>query len=86
MSDNVIHVPQPPQSSFNRHRLLERNLLLKKQVEHFRHVEAGLPLDQQTGIDPQSVRTEGQAGEYIRKMTAILHPAGARKEKVRSAT
>ncbi len=86
MSDNVVHVPKPSPSAFDKNRPLERNLLLKKQVEHFREVEKRLEPEHHTGIDHAAIRTEGQAADYIRKMTAHLHPAGARKEKVRKAT
>ncbi len=68
----VIHVPKTPRSSFNPNRLLVKNTLLKHQVEHFRVLEEKLPPEQQTSIDFASIQTEGQAAEYIRKMTAIL--------------
>jgi hypothetical protein len=40
-------------------------------------VEATLPATQQTGIDITTIKTVGQAGEYIQKMTALLHPMTA---------
>ncbi|MGA3025197.1 MAG: hypothetical protein ABSF98_10530 [Bryobacteraceae bacterium] len=83
---NVIHVPRPSRGSFNPNRPLKGNQLLQEQVRHFRKRERELAPEQQTGIDIESIATEGEASEYIRKMTAILHPAGARKEKVRKAT
>ncbi|HZL57456.1 MAG TPA: hypothetical protein VFC21_10260 [Bryobacteraceae bacterium] len=85
MSDNVVHVPRPPAKSFNSNRPLSGNTLLRHQVDHFREVEKTLPPELQTGFDHAAITTEGAAGEYIRRITAVLHPAGARKEKVRKA-
>jgi hypothetical protein len=70
---NVIRVPRP-KGSFNKDRLLVKNELLRKQVEHFQEAEKKLPAEQQTGVDPAAILTEGQAAEYIRKMTAIFQP------------
>jgi hypothetical protein len=71
---NVILVPRAPRSSYNPNRPLEENTLLLNQARHFREVEKKLPAEQQTGVDFASIKTEGQAGDYVRKMTAILHP------------
>lgn len=70
----IIQVPRPEKGSFNKHRLLVKNTLLLNQVRHFQAVEKTLPPEKQTGIAPESIKTEGEASEYIRKMTAILHP------------
>jgi hypothetical protein len=48
-------------------------------------VEKTLPPELQSGMDSAAIATEGQAGEYIRKITAVLHPAGTRGPKVRKA-
>jgi hypothetical protein len=82
--DNLIPVPKPRRESYNPNRPLAANALLKKQVEHFHHVEQRLPPEQQTGIDVTLIKTEGEASAYIRRITAILHPQGA-GEKVRKA-
>jgi hypothetical protein len=51
--------------------------LLQNHVKHFREPEKDLPPDQQTGIPLDSITTEGQAAEYIRRMTMKLHqPSG----------
>jgi hypothetical protein len=71
---NVVRVPKPSKGSFNPNRLLGGNTLLLNQIQHFRALELKLPKEQQTGMDFSKVLTEGQAGEYIRKMTKILHP------------
>lgn len=74
---NVIRVPKPSSGSFHPERLVEKNTLLLNQLKHFRIREQELPPDRQTGIDFDSVKTEGQAAEYIRKLMAILHPRAA---------
>ena len=81
--DNVIRVPKPARESYHPERPLERNALIEAQVRHFHHVEQRLPPEQRTGIDIEQIKTEGQASEYIRKVTAILH--GAQAEKIRKA-
>jgi hypothetical protein len=72
---NVVQVPKPSASSFNKNRPLAKNTLILNQVRHFREVEKTLPADQQTGIDVDAIQTEGQAAEYIRKLTKFLHGA-----------
>ena len=71
---NRVRVPKPAHTSFNKTRPLAGNTLLKTQVDHFRELENKLLAELQTGIQYEAVSTEGQAAEYIRKMTAILHP------------
>ncbi|HYL78081.1 MAG TPA: hypothetical protein VEU96_27955 [Bryobacteraceae bacterium] len=71
---NVIRVPKAAKSSYNPNRPLEKNTLLLNQVKHFLELEKQLPLEQQTRIDPASIKTEAHASEYVQKMTAILHP------------
>ena len=70
---NVINVPKPNPKSFNKHRLLEKNTLIKNQVAHFREIEKTLPLEQQSGMNFDDIKTEGQAAEYIAKLTKFLH-------------
>lgn len=82
---NVIRVPKPS-GTFDPNRPLEKNLLLQAQLKHFYRLEKELAPEQQTGIPFESITTEGKASEYIQKLTAVLHPRGARKEKVRKAT
>ena len=72
-SKRVVQVPKPAAGSFNKNRLLVKNTLLLNQVRHFQELEKQLPLEQRTGVKPEAVVTEGHAGEYVRKMTAILH-------------
>jgi hypothetical protein len=69
----VIRVPKPSRSSYQPHRLLSKNSLLQNHVKHFRELEKDLPPGQQTGMPIDSILTEGQAAEYIRRMTVRLH-------------
>ena len=75
MSDrpHVIRVPKPARSSFQPHRPLAKNSLLQNHVKHFREVEKQLPPEDQTGIPMESIETEGQAADYIRRMTEKMH-------------
>ena len=71
---NVIQVPKPAPGSFNPDRLVAKNTLLLNQLKHFHIREQELPPDRRTGIDFNSIKTEGQAADYIRRLMAILHP------------
>jgi hypothetical protein len=83
---NVIKVPRPSRLAYNPHRPLEKNLLIRAQVEHFREAELNLPEHLRTGINIADVKTEGQAGHYIRKVTRAIHESGGREpQKVRTA-
>ncbi len=68
---NVVHVPRPSPNSLNKDRPLSS--LLKNQVEHFQELENKLPALEKTALPTSSIRTEGEAAQYIRKMTAKLH-------------
>ena len=72
-TSNVVTVPKPNAKSFNKHRLLEKNALIKNQVQHFREIEKTLPPEQQSGMNFDDIKTEGQAAEYIAKLTKFLH-------------
>jgi hypothetical protein len=75
---NVIRVPKPARTSFDKNRPLAKNTLILNQVKHFREIEEKLAPELQTGINPDSIATEGQAAEYIRAMTTTLHPKVAK--------
>ena len=77
-NSNIVRVPKPAPGSFNPQRPVAKNSLLTNQIEHFRKLEKEMPPERQTGMDFSSIKTEGDAGEYIRKMTAILHPKVAK--------
>src|SRR4051794_30864560 len=75
----IIPVPRTPKSAMNKDRVLSYQGLLWHQIRHFREVEQKLPAAQQSGIDVEAIRTEGQAAEYIRHLTSQLHPQGAKQ-------
>ena len=65
----LIRVPRPPKSAFYKDRPVSS--LLKNQIRHLQEAEFNL------------IKTEGEAAEYIRRVTAKLHPAGAKPQIVR---
>ena len=69
-------VPKPAPDAGNKHRPISH--LLKSQVQHFREIEKTWPKEKQTGIDIALVKTEAEASAYIRRITATLHPQGAK--------
>ncbi len=73
-SDNRVRVPKPSKASFDRERPLEKNTLLLNQVKHLHELEKALRRRLDSGIRYEDVKTEGQAAEYIRRITCILHP------------
>jgi hypothetical protein len=77
----VVEVPRPAEGSLNKHRPMPR--LLSTQLLQFRELEMSLPEHRRTGIEVESLETEGQAAEYIRKMTARLHTQKATGKRKR---
>ncbi|HZR57715.1 MAG TPA: hypothetical protein VFA74_12635 [Terriglobales bacterium] len=75
----VIKVPKPPQSAFDKNRPV--SALLKNQILHLHEAESRLPVRQQTNIYINKIKTEGEAAEYIREVTAKLHPEAARETR-----
>lgn len=71
----VIHVPRPKRSAMNPDRPV--NALLQAQVEHLQHAERRLPLHYRSAIYTHAIRTEGEAAEYIQKITEAIHQAHA---------
>jgi hypothetical protein len=73
----VVRVPKPPAGAFN----LERPVssLLKTQIVHLQEAEFRLPVKDQTNIYINRIKTEGEAADYIRKVTEQLHPEAASK-------
>lgn len=83
----AIKVPKPTRTAYNPQRPLEKNLLIHAQVRHFKEAETQLPEHLQTGMDVATIRTEGEASHYIRKVTKALHESGGRPtQKVEKAT
>ena len=77
----VIRVPKPGRGAYNPGRPLGSNALVASAVQHFAEAEKNLPADLRTGIEVASVKTEGDAAEYIRKVTEAIHKSGGRKVK-----
>jgi hypothetical protein len=71
----IIKVPKPPRSAFDKNRPV--SALLKNQIVHLQEAEFRLPARQQTNIYINKIKTEGEAADYIRQVTARLHPEGA---------
>jgi hypothetical protein len=51
------------------------NALLRAQMEHLQDAELKLPVRQQTNIYINAIQTEGEAGEYIRRVTEAIRQA-----------
>jgi hypothetical protein len=71
MSVMKIKVPQPPKSAMNKERPVSS--LLKTQLEHIQEAEFRLPSRAQTNIYINAIKTEGEAADYIKKVTSRLH-------------
>jgi len=69
----LIHVPRPPRRAMNPHRPV--NALLQSQMQHLQDAELNLPARLQTNIYVNAIKTEGEAGEYIRRVTEAIHHA-----------
>jgi hypothetical protein len=68
---NVIRVPKPPRSAFNKERPASR-LLLDQMIHVASALAAHLKaLDNRLSTTPV---TEAQAGNFVRLATSILHP------------
>jgi hypothetical protein len=51
------------------------NALLQAQMQHLQDAELKLPARLQTNIYVNAIKTEGEAGEYIRRVTEAIHQA-----------
>ena len=69
-----IRVPGPPKESFKKHRLISD--LVRKQVEHFQHVESKLPAESRTPYARDHITTEAEAARYIAAITGVLCSLG----------
>jgi uncharacterized protein YdbL (DUF1318 family) len=77
----LIHVPQP-ENAWNPNRAV--NALLKSQVLHLHEAELKLPVQQQTDIYINAIKTEGEAAGYVRQVTEAIH-AGHQAAAVKRA-
>jgi hypothetical protein len=75
----VIKVPKPQEGSFNKNRPV--SALLRNQILHMHEVERKFPPSRHSGIYINEIKTEGEAADYIRKVTARLHPEGAKRAR-----
>ncbi len=79
-----IRVPLPPASAFNKDR--PAGCLIRAQLQHFHHAEsARLPKEKRDGRNPEDIRTEAEAADYIGKITKLLHPQRRRKPRPQSS-
>jgi hypothetical protein len=69
----VISVPKPPKSAMKPNRPV--NTLLRNQIEHLQEAEFRLPVKLQSNVYINAIKTEGQAADYIRRVTWALHKA-----------
>ena len=74
----VIKVPQPPASALDLNRPISS--LLKNQIRHLQEAEFRLPVRSQTNTYINAIKTEGEAADYIRKVTLALKKAHARRK------
>lgn len=65
-----ILVPGPPKTAFDKNRRMSD--LIRKQVEHFRHLEEKLPPELRAALPQHRIVTEDDAARYIAPMTQAL--------------
>ena len=82
-----ILIPSVPKEAFNKHRLISD--LVRKQVEHFKHVEDKLSEDVRMKLPQDAVTTEDEAARYIGAMTTYLlsrpRPNRSQRKPLRSS-
>jgi hypothetical protein len=71
----LIPVPKPPKSAMNPDRPVSK--LLRNQMEHLQEAEFRLPAKLQTNIYINAIKTEGEAADYIRRVTQAIQGAHA---------
>jgi hypothetical protein len=65
-----ILIPSVPREAFNKNRRISD--LVRKQVEHFKHIEDKLSADVREKLPHHTITTEDDAARYISAMTAYL--------------
>jgi hypothetical protein len=65
-----IHVPGPPKQAFNKNRPISD--LIRAQIKHLKHVEAGMPAKLRDEVSQHPITTEGEAAKYIASMTNLF--------------
>lgn len=66
-----IRVPKPQPGSMNKDRKISD--LLKFQMRHIQEAERQFAHHHRSGINIEAIKTEGEAAEYIRRVTGRLH-------------
>lgn len=66
----VIRIPKTPSDAYNNNRAVSS--LLRTQILHLREAEKIFPPQHHSGIYINAIKTEGQAAEYIRHVTATI--------------
>ena len=70
----LIHVPRPdPKRAMDPNRPVSN--LLKAQILHLHDAERNLPLRYRSDAYINAIKTEGEAAEYIRRVTEAIHEA-----------
>jgi hypothetical protein len=69
----IIKVPRPPQSAMDPNRPVSG--LLKAQILQLHTAEKNLPLRYRTDIYINAIKTEGEAADYVGRVTAAIHEA-----------
>ena len=77
-SENVISIPKPPTDAYNTNRPVSE--LLWTQVEHLAAV-----VKKDIDDERRAIRTEGEASDFIRKYTELLHPEGSKRNPAPSS-
>ena len=77
----MILLRRPPRSAHDPNRLM--NALLKAQIDHLHVAERNLPLRYRSEIYANAIKTEREAGEYVRSVTEAIHRAHADAEAQR---
>ena len=67
---NTINVPDTPPGAHDPNRAM--HMMLWENVQGLREAEKLLPADQQSGIDISTLKTEADAGRYIKAVTQLL--------------
>lgn len=69
----IIQVPKPPKNAIDKGRRVSG--LLQNQLRHLQEAEFRLPAKMQTNIYINAIKTEGEAADYIGKVTKALRAA-----------
>ena len=84
----VVLIPKPPKSAFDKNRAA--GTLLRTQAAHLRHALARHvqkvarhlnKVGDLLATDPDTIKTEGHVSEYARRVTAVLHPHGGKRDR-----